>query len=260
MSIQVQCQCGKTYSFKDEFAGSQAACPACGQAIQIPGVAPPPLPQAAAVGPPELPSSGRAKAPLSHSMIALLALIAVGLGAYWVLFRPHEPAAGVDPPVHADPGPASAPAARTADARSLAFEVTSAGTQPTYRYGDSSNVKTVGAKEGFELFVVKCTVSNQSGDVQHFSSGRFRVVDKGGQDAKADFLGFGDSVAENGVTLSVKGRQIDKTGTEIVNYKGKLNVNAAFMDWNLAPRQKFSETLIFIVPVGMTGLRCELIP
>ncbi|MBE3069367.1 MAG: hypothetical protein IMZ66_03935, partial [Planctomycetes bacterium] len=40
MPIQVACACGKTYTFKDENAGRQVKCPACGQAMRVPGHAP----------------------------------------------------------------------------------------------------------------------------------------------------------------------------------------------------------------------------
>lgn len=37
MPIQVACACGKTYTFKDQDAGRQVKCPACGQAMRVPG-------------------------------------------------------------------------------------------------------------------------------------------------------------------------------------------------------------------------------
>ena len=36
MPISVSCSCGRQYTFKDEFAGRKAKCPACGQVLQIP--------------------------------------------------------------------------------------------------------------------------------------------------------------------------------------------------------------------------------
>ena len=38
MPITATCQCGKKYTFKDQFAGRRAKCPACGQVVQIPGL------------------------------------------------------------------------------------------------------------------------------------------------------------------------------------------------------------------------------
>jgi len=40
MPIQVACACGKTYTFKDQDAGRHVKCPACGQAMRVPGHAP----------------------------------------------------------------------------------------------------------------------------------------------------------------------------------------------------------------------------
>jgi hypothetical protein len=36
MPIVAKCQCGTKYSFKDEFAGSRAKCPACGHTLVVP--------------------------------------------------------------------------------------------------------------------------------------------------------------------------------------------------------------------------------
>ena len=46
MPIRARCQCGKTYVFKDQFAGRRAQCPACGTILTIPGadLAPSPSP------------------------------------------------------------------------------------------------------------------------------------------------------------------------------------------------------------------------
>ena len=38
MPIRARCQCGKTYVFKDKFAGRRAQCPACGTILTIPEV------------------------------------------------------------------------------------------------------------------------------------------------------------------------------------------------------------------------------
>jgi hypothetical protein len=46
MSIEVACQCGKTFKAKDEHAGLKSKCPSCGGIINIPKahLAPPPIP------------------------------------------------------------------------------------------------------------------------------------------------------------------------------------------------------------------------
>ena len=36
MAIPVTCQCGKKYQAKDELAGRQLKCPACGQILVVP--------------------------------------------------------------------------------------------------------------------------------------------------------------------------------------------------------------------------------
>ncbi len=40
MSIEVACQCGKTFKTKDEHAGLRAKCPSCGAPIDIPAASP----------------------------------------------------------------------------------------------------------------------------------------------------------------------------------------------------------------------------
>ena len=40
MSIEVACQCGKTFKAKDEHAGLRAKCPSCGTTIDIPTTGP----------------------------------------------------------------------------------------------------------------------------------------------------------------------------------------------------------------------------
>ena len=40
MPIKIQCQCGKSLSVKDQFAGKAVKCPGCGQAIRVPSAGP----------------------------------------------------------------------------------------------------------------------------------------------------------------------------------------------------------------------------
>ncbi|MDD5210053.1 MAG: hypothetical protein PHV36_11745 [Elusimicrobiales bacterium] len=42
MSVNVTCACGAVYNLKDEYAGSQLACPKCGAAIAVPALPPAP--------------------------------------------------------------------------------------------------------------------------------------------------------------------------------------------------------------------------
>jgi len=42
MPINVTCACGEAYMLKDEFAGSQLACPKCGAAVMVPALPPAP--------------------------------------------------------------------------------------------------------------------------------------------------------------------------------------------------------------------------
>lgn len=39
MAIECRCGCGRVFAFKNEFAGKQVACPDCGAAVAIPGIA-----------------------------------------------------------------------------------------------------------------------------------------------------------------------------------------------------------------------------
>jgi hypothetical protein len=39
MSISFACECGKSFSVRDEFAGKRTKCPACGSALTVPGPA-----------------------------------------------------------------------------------------------------------------------------------------------------------------------------------------------------------------------------
>ena len=42
MSISVICDCGKSFTAKDEYAGRRAKCPACGSSLEIPLAVEPP--------------------------------------------------------------------------------------------------------------------------------------------------------------------------------------------------------------------------
>ena len=61
----------------------------------------------------------------------------------------------------------------------------------------------------------------------------------------------------NDVTITMKGEKNTAEGKTFVTYKGKLSASVSFIEWNLAGRQKYSDTLVFVVPDTAQGIRCE---
>ena len=120
MPIRVTCACGKKYTFKDEFAGRRAKCPACGQVVVIPGeratAAPRPAPKAAPAGLVIRKPKEVSNALLYGGLGVVAGVVVIGLGivGYFVFkgatpVRPRDlPPAAV--PVAAMETPAATPA------------------------------------------------------------------------------------------------------------------------------------------------------
>ncbi len=104
MSIDVVCVCGRTYTFRDEFAGRQATCPDCGARVTVPGGAfAEAAPEVAAPG--RAPPAHRDKVAFAVAILGLAALVVALIVVFWTGWgaRPWD-ADAPDPPAAAPDG------------------------------------------------------------------------------------------------------------------------------------------------------------
>lgn len=154
-------------------------------------------------------------------------------------------------------GKASGPVA-TSTAGPFTLEVTSIEAKESHEYGSGSSQATVSAQPGYQLVFVKLSIANGSDAQQAFTSPRLRLFGKGKEAIDADFIGFGDHIAQSGATISIEGKTSGPDGAEIVSYKGKLVPGSSFVEWALAPHKDYSDTLVFVVPSAAKVVSCEL--
>jgi len=91
MPIQCKCQCGKEYTFKEQFAGRRAKCPACGGVVQIPGLRATgvSVPKPADRGAPPYEEEQENKTLIHAGLGATALILAAGLGiAIYFFVRP----------------------------------------------------------------------------------------------------------------------------------------------------------------------------
>jgi hypothetical protein len=139
----------------------------------------------------------------------------------------------------------------------VAFTVTSVQTQQSYKFGYTLEQKTFTAIPGYQLVLISFVISNKTDIRQQFSSERFLLFDKDGKGVTAVFIGVGNEIAETGAIITIDDKISNPDKVEIVTYKGKLNIFGSFIEWSLAPRQAFSDTLVYVVPLTAQGIRCE---
>lgn len=222
-------------------AGTAGACPTCGSQFVVPN--PTPSSESSGLGSAG-PQRNRPFIPIvvgaAILVIALAALALYTSGRFGI-----RKLQSLTVPIKAKPK------------TSLTLTITSTETKQSHTYQVGTDTKTLSAQSGFQLLFVTLTIKNETDAQKQFSSERFHVLDKGGKEMSANLIGVGGTFAEAGRLNNFKGETQNSKHEVMATYNGKLSTSVSFCEWNLMPRQTYSETLVFVIPMTVEGAHCE---